>query len=83
MTQTIVEMAKFKTRTGVTEADLLAASAAFQESFLDQQPGFVRRELLRVGRGTTSIWSTGRARRMPMRSWQRSRDRRRARYTFR
>ena len=43
---TIVEWAPIKLAAGKTEADLLAASNAFQQDFLAGQPGFLRRELV-------------------------------------
>ena len=47
----VFEWASIRLGDGKTEEDLLAASAAFQKDFLDQQPGFVRRELLRLKEG--------------------------------
>lgn len=44
----IVETAAFRVKDGVTEDQLAVASAEFQRSFLDSQPGFIRRELLRL-----------------------------------
>ncbi len=43
-----VETATIVLRPETTEAQLLAVSAAFQSEFLDHQPGFVRRELLKL-----------------------------------
>ena len=43
----IVELATIKLASGKTEADLVQASNIFQREFLDQQPGFIRRELVR------------------------------------
>ncbi len=51
MTGTIIEWAPIKLAAGRTEADLIAASDAFQRDFLSHQPGFVRRELVRRGEG--------------------------------
>jgi heme-degrading monooxygenase HmoA len=48
MHKTIVETARIRLREGVTETDLVTASDRFQEAFLDAQPGFLRRELLRL-----------------------------------
>lgn len=48
MPNTIVEMARIRLREGVSEAELVAASDRFQKAFLDSQPGFLRRELLRL-----------------------------------
>lgn len=44
----IVETARIRLRAGVSESDLVAASDRFQSAFLDAQPGFLRRELLRL-----------------------------------
>ena len=51
MTQPIVELAQIKLADGVSEADLMRASDTFQIDFLNGQPGFVRRELVRSGEG--------------------------------
>lgn len=48
MTHPIVETARITLAPGKSEADLVAASHAFQSAFLDRQPGFLRRELLRL-----------------------------------
>jgi hypothetical protein len=48
-----IEWAPFTLAEGVDEATLLAASEALQREFLSQQPGFVRRELLR---GSSNQW---------------------------
>lgn len=48
MNRNVVEMARIRLRPGAAEADLLAASNRFQDDFLTAQPGFLRRELLRV-----------------------------------
>ena len=50
-TQTI-EIATICLAPGRTEGDLIAASNRFQEQFLSHQPGFLRRELARMGEGT-------------------------------
>lgn len=42
-----IEWAPFLVADGVDEATLYAASAALQQEFLSQQPGFIRRELLK------------------------------------
>ena len=47
----VVEWAPFQLRAGAGEAELLAASEALQHDFLQHQPGFVRRELLRGADG--------------------------------
>ena len=51
MSGSIIEWAPIRLAEGKTEADLLAASAKFQKEFLDSQPGFLRRELLRLAEG--------------------------------
>ena len=43
----VVEWAPFRLAAGADEAALLAASATLQREFLERQPGYVRRELLR------------------------------------
>lgn len=48
MSQTIVEIASIRLKSGVTEQELIAASDSFQR-FLGGVNGFVRRELLRRG----------------------------------
>ncbi len=45
--RTIIELAPFKLKDGITEQELVAASAALQRDFVAHQPGFVRRELLK------------------------------------
>lgn len=42
-----IEWAPFRLKPGVSEEDFLRASEALQEDFIDHQPGFVRRELLK------------------------------------
>jgi heme-degrading monooxygenase HmoA len=49
---TIVELAPFKLAAGKSETDLLAASSSFQKGFLEEQPGFIRRELVRKSGGS-------------------------------
>jgi hypothetical protein len=51
MNTTIIEFAPFSLASGRTEADLAAASDAFQKAFLNDLPGFLRRETLRLGDG--------------------------------
>lgn len=51
MSETIIEWAPIRLAAGRTEADLLAASHAFQRDFLARQPGFLRRELVRKAEG--------------------------------
>jgi hypothetical protein len=48
-----IEWAPFRLKAGVSEEMLLRTSAELQEGFVRQQPGFVRRELLR---GTDGQW---------------------------
>ncbi len=52
MTTPITVLAPIKLATGKTEADLLAASEQFQREFVNDQPGVIRRELVRKGDGT-------------------------------
>ena len=47
----VVELASFRMAPGVTETDVLNASDVIQHEFLRQQPGFLRRDLLRAGDG--------------------------------
>ncbi len=47
----IVELATINLADGKTEADLIEASNTFQTEFLDHQPGFMRRELVRNSKG--------------------------------
>ena len=51
MTTPITVLAPIKLGEGKTEADLLAASDQFQKDFCDDQPGLIRRELVRTGNG--------------------------------
>jgi hypothetical protein len=51
MTGPTIELARIRLAPGVSEAELIAASDAFQADFLARQPGFVRRELLRASAG--------------------------------
>lgn len=44
----VVEWAPFQLAAGVTEPTLLAASEVLQRDFLANQPGFLRRELIRL-----------------------------------
>lgn len=52
MTHSVLELASITLAEGSTEADLLAASTHFQTAFLDHQPGFLRRDLVRKGDGS-------------------------------
>ncbi len=47
----ITVLAPIKLAAGKTEADLLAASDRFQEEFVSNQPGVLRRELVRKAAG--------------------------------
>jgi len=47
----IVELATINLADGKTEADLIEASMVFQNEFLNHQPGFIRRELVRSTNG--------------------------------
>ncbi len=51
MTNPITVLAPIKLAAGKTEADLLAASDRFQKEFANDQPGLIRRELVRTGDG--------------------------------
>ena len=44
---TVIELAPFSLKEGVTEETLLKISKAVQEEFIDKQPGFIKRELVR------------------------------------
>jgi hypothetical protein len=43
----VIEWAPFRLADGVTEHELLVASETLQRDFVERQPGFIRRELLR------------------------------------
>jgi len=43
----VVEIAQFKSKSGIADSDLLDASQEAQDGFLVQQKGFVSRELLK------------------------------------
>lgn len=47
-----VEWAAFQLKKDVTEQTLLKAADALQQKFLQAQPGFIRRELLKKGEGS-------------------------------
>ena len=47
MTHGIIELAQIKLANGKTEQDLVAASNAFQQDFLNGQDGFLSRDLVR------------------------------------
>ena len=47
----VVEWAPFRLKPGVSEAQLVEASARLQDEFLRQQRGFIRRELLMGAQG--------------------------------
>lgn len=61
MTYQVLEIASTNLKPGVTEAELLAASAQFQDEFVIHQPGFVSRKLVRAANGGLSdviVWET-------------------------
>lgn len=45
--RTVIEWAPFVLKEGLSEQDLLSASAALQADFLQHQSGFIRRELIK------------------------------------
>lgn len=51
MTNLITVLAPIKLAAGITEAELMAASERFQKEFVVQQPGVIRREMMRKGNG--------------------------------
>ena len=51
MNKPVTVIAPIKLAAGKSEADLLAASAKFQQQFVSQQPGLIRRELVRKCEG--------------------------------
>ena len=51
MANPITVLAHIKLAAGKTEADLLAASDRFQKDFANDQPGLIRRELVRKSDG--------------------------------
>jgi hypothetical protein len=51
MSKLHLEWAPFKLRAGVGEAALIQASDALQRDFLERQPGFVGRQLMRAPDG--------------------------------
>ncbi len=52
MSDPVLELATIKLAPSSSEQDLLAASAAFQNAFLDHQDGFIRRDMVRKADGT-------------------------------
>lgn len=52
MTHPVTVLAPIKLAAGKSETDLLAASARFQQEFVNAQPGILRRELVRKSDGT-------------------------------
>ena len=52
MSDQVLELATINLAPGSTEQDLLTASDAFQAGFLDGQPGFIRRDMVRKNVGT-------------------------------
>jgi hypothetical protein len=51
MTEHVVEWASFALKQGVSESALIEASRRLQDEFLRQQPGFLRRELVKEADG--------------------------------
>ena len=51
MSQAITVLAPIKLASGKNEDDLITASKRFQNEFVDQQSGILRRELVRQGEG--------------------------------
>lgn len=51
MSQPVTVLVSFKLASGKTEADLITASSLFQQEFANQQPGILRRELVRKPSG--------------------------------
>ena len=52
MANPVTVLAPIKLAAGKTEEDLLVASARFQKEFVNDEPGIVRRELVRKADGT-------------------------------
>ncbi len=52
MDTTVVEWAPFRLLDGKTEDELLEASSALQVAFVAQQPGFIKRELVKHADGS-------------------------------
>lgn len=46
-TNTVIEIAEYKLKTGVSEDIFLQDSIDAQKSFLDKQPGYLKRQLLK------------------------------------
>jgi hypothetical protein len=64
MTKTTMEWAPFRVRPGVTEAQLLAASAHLQSAFVARQEGFINRRLVRTSDGgyvDIIVWASAEA----------------------
>ncbi|MGI9488274.1 MAG: hypothetical protein ACR2RF_20825 [Geminicoccaceae bacterium] len=51
MNDQVIELASIKLAAGRTEAQLIEASQAFQNGFLNAQDGFIRRDLVRKSDG--------------------------------
>lgn len=51
MTNPVTVLAPVKLAQGKTERDLIEASDKFQANFVDNEPGILRRELVRIGEG--------------------------------
>jgi len=52
MNDQVIELASIKLAKGHTETQLIEASNAFQDTFLNAQDGFIRRDFVRKGDGT-------------------------------
>ena len=51
MTNHVIEIAKIRLAANVGEDELVAASDRFQKEFLSNQPGYLSRDLVRLGDG--------------------------------
>lgn len=51
MKNQVIEIARIKLAVDVSEDELLAASDKFQTDFLSKQPGYLGRDLIRLGDG--------------------------------
>lgn len=64
MTHAVLEWAPFRVKPGVTEKQLLAASAGLQSGFLSKQAGFLERRLVRRPDGSyvdVVLWASAEA----------------------
>jgi hypothetical protein len=70
-----IDWSLFELRPGITETFLLDVSATLQREFLDQQPGFMRRELVKAEGGRwvdLVVWSSRAAAENAEANWARS-----------